>query len=100
MKDRGRTEQKILDAVGKIVKEKDFDALGINAIAEEAGVAKVLIYRYFGNFEGLLREWALGTHYWPTQVETGTPDFSSLSLLEVKKKAEEVFIGQLDSEEK
>lgn len=95
MRNRGRTEQKIIDAVSKIVNEKDFDALGINAIAEEAGVGKVLIYRYFGDFEGLLREWALHSHYWPSQVEGGSPDFSKQSLPEVKEEAENIFSGQL-----
>lgn len=97
MRDREKTEQKILNAVGKIVQEKDFDSLGINAIAEEAGVAKVLIYRYFGDFEGLLREWALRSHYWNTHVSDGAPDFSGQSMDDVKDRAEEIFINQLRS---
>ena len=88
------TEQKILDAVSTIAGEQDFDALGINAIAEEAGVSKVLIYRYFGDFEGLLREWALHMHYWPSQLKGGVPDFSSLSIGELEGMAEGIFVGQ------
>lgn len=38
-----------------ILSEEGFDRLGVNAVAKRAGVSKVLIYRYFGSYEGLLR---------------------------------------------
>ena len=96
-KDREKTEQKILDAVSRIVTAKDFDALGINAVADEAGVAKVLIYRYFGDLDGLLKAWALQTHYWTGLLKTEKPDFSGMSLDEVREKACEILTGQIDS---
>lgn len=40
----------------EILRSDGFDALGVNAIAERAGVSKVLIYRYFGGLSGLLTE--------------------------------------------
>jgi len=95
-RNRENTERKILDAVSRIIDEKDFDSLGINAVAEEAGVGKVLIYRYFGNLNGLLKAWALQNHYWTALMREGTPDFSDLSLGEVKQKAEEIFTNQLN----
>lgn len=67
-KDRIRTEQKLLDAVGGIMIEEGFPSLGVNSVAQRAGVSKMLIYRYFGDFDGLLREWALRNNFWS---ETG-----------------------------
>jgi AcrR family transcriptional regulator len=53
-RNKANTIRTILDAVAKIISEKGVDELGINRIAEEAGVSKVLIYRYFGDLETLL----------------------------------------------
>ena len=69
MKDRKQTEEDIIRAVDRIIKADGFTALGINAIAKEAGVSKVLIYRYFGNFDGLIRRWTESTSYWNEQIQ-------------------------------
>ncbi|WP_442590526.1 TetR/AcrR family transcriptional regulator [Pedobacter sp. AW31-3R] len=54
MKNRVETEQKIIKAVEYIAYVHGFMALGINKVAKQAGVSKVLIYRYFGSFQLLL----------------------------------------------
>lgn len=54
-RDRERTKQKLLDAALAIIRERGFSELGVNAVAERAGVSKVLIYRYFGDLTGLYR---------------------------------------------
>lgn len=53
-RDRAQTEQRLIDAVGQIIKEDGFDQIGINKIANRAGINKILIYRYFGGLDGLL----------------------------------------------
>ena len=50
-KDRELTEQRIFDAVGRIVESDGFEAVGINAVANESGLSKILIYRYFGSID-------------------------------------------------
>jgi AcrR family transcriptional regulator len=52
-RDRKRTERRILDSAKSLIEEHGFESAGINAIAEKAGVNKVLIYRYFGGLDGL-----------------------------------------------
>lgn len=54
-RDRKQTEQRLIDAVGQEITENGFDKLGINRISSRAGVNKVLIYRYFGNLNGLVK---------------------------------------------
>ena len=54
-RDRQATEQRLIEATIQLIREHGFDGVGINAIAETAGVSKVLIYRYFGDMAGLLR---------------------------------------------
>jgi AcrR family transcriptional regulator len=54
-RDRAATEERILTAVGEVLARDGFAAIGVNAIARQAGVDKVLIYRYFGGLPELLR---------------------------------------------
>ncbi len=64
MKDRSKTEEEILSAVDTVICREGFTSLGVNAVAREAGVSKVLIYRYFDDFDGLIRRWAEKNNYW------------------------------------
>ena len=61
---RIQTEQRILDAVGAILLDQGYPAVGINAIARQAGCDKVLIYRYFVGFDELLLAFAETTTLW------------------------------------
>ncbi|MGZ0655236.1 TetR/AcrR family transcriptional regulator [Coraliomargarita sp. W4R53] len=66
---RPKTEQKFQDAVLKLVADEGCSALGINAVAQLAGADKVLIYRYFGDFNGLLELVAASRQWLPTGDE-------------------------------
>jgi AcrR family transcriptional regulator len=61
---RLQTEQKILAAVETLLLEQGYPSVGVNAIARQAGCDKVLIYRYFGGFDGLLLAFAETTPLW------------------------------------
>lgn len=64
-RDRQATTERILAAVGEVLAREGFAALGVNAIAREAGVDKVLIYRYFGGLPQLLQAWGSSGRFWP-----------------------------------
>lgn len=66
MRDKEETKKKILEAVGEILAEEGFGGIGVNNVSRRAGVDKVLIYRYFGDLPGLLREFASRGDYWPS----------------------------------
>jgi AcrR family transcriptional regulator len=68
-RDKEETKARILAAVGKLLAESGFQQLGINAIAREAGVDKVLIYRYFENLPTLLQTFGKEGNYWLTVEE-------------------------------
>jgi AcrR family transcriptional regulator len=68
-RDRAATEDRIIAAVGDVLARDGFGAVGINAIAKEAGVDKVLIYRYFGGLPELLRAWGESGRFWPSVDE-------------------------------
>lgn len=46
-RDRDVTEQRMLKAVGEMIRRDGFEKLGVNAVAAHCGVSKILIYRYF-----------------------------------------------------
>ncbi len=48
------TTQRIVTAFEEVIAERGIEGVGINRIAEKAGVSKVLIYRYFGGIDGLV----------------------------------------------
>lgn len=77
-RDRSATEERILAAVGEVLARDGFAALGVNAIAREAGVDKVLIYRYFGGLPELLRRWGASGRFWPTLPELLGADAQNL----------------------
>lgn len=64
-RDRAATEERILAAVGAVLVRDGFGGIGVNAIAREAAVDKVLIYRYFGGLPELLRAWGASGRFWP-----------------------------------
>lgn len=68
-RDVEKTKQRLLDAVGRLLSRDGFTALGVNAVAQEAGTDKVLIYRYFDGFSGLLDAYAQGESFWPTNAQ-------------------------------
>ena len=53
-RNRQLTMERILRAMGEVMAERGTEKAGINAVAERADVNKVLIYRYFGGWNGLL----------------------------------------------
>lgn len=63
-KNRPTTEQTLIKAVQDIIEESGFEGLGINAVATKAGVAKVLIYRYFNSLDGLIAAYIRQNDYW------------------------------------
>lgn len=68
-KNSEESRHRILSAARRLLAEKGFRDIGINSIAREAGLDKVLIYRYFGGLPELLRELATTSDFWPTVEE-------------------------------
>jgi AcrR family transcriptional regulator len=63
-KDKESTKKKLIAAVGDIFRTEGYHGLGVNKVARMAGVDKKLIYRYFGNIDGLIEAYVVETDYW------------------------------------
>ncbi len=97
-RNREQTCERILGAVGEVLARDGFGALGVNAIARQAGVDKVLIYRYFGGLSELLANWGRSGQFWPDVDELLGDDpqaFLALSAAERLSRFMDHFIDGL-----
>jgi AcrR family transcriptional regulator len=97
-RDREATRERILQAVGTVLAREGFGQLGVNAIAREAGVDKVLIYRYFGGLPELLTAWGDSGQFWPRVQDLLGDDpaaFLALPVAERYSRFFEHFIDEL-----
>ena len=63
-RDREATERRLIDTIGRMIAENGFEKIGINAVAAQSGVSKILIYRYFGSVEGLITTYIRQHDFW------------------------------------
>lgn len=63
-RDREMTEKRLLETIGTMIRETGFEKIGINAVAAQAEVSKILIYRYFVSVEGLMAAYIRQHDFW------------------------------------
>lgn len=63
-RDREATERRLVETIGEMIREGGFEKIGVNAVAERAGVSKILIYRYFGSVDGLVAAYVRQHDFW------------------------------------
>lgn len=74
IRNKEKSKERFLGAVGKILMTKGFSALKINYIAEVAGLDKKLIYKYFGGLDQLLDEYLLAKDFWSNIEDKSVPN--------------------------
>lgn len=94
-RDRERTKNKILKAVGEVVEQYGTDKVGVNLIARTAGVNKVLIYRYFGGVDGLMEQYVKAGQYASTMGTEFIENFPTPSVEDRGKAWAKAFIIML-----
>ncbi|WNJ20730.1 TetR/AcrR family transcriptional regulator [Pontibacter sp. G13] len=92
-RNKAQTMQLLLEAVGKVIREEGFQGIGVNAISKAAGVDKVLIYRYFGGLDGLLKAYTAQQDYWIQAQKK--EDLKKLSFENIKEITTQLHIGAL-----
>ena len=89
-RDREATRARLIEAVGTLLARTGFTSLGINAVAREAGVDKVLIYRYFGGLPGLMSAYAREGDFWPSLEELAGGDVTAFLQLPLSERLEQL----------
>ena len=64
LRNKERTRNKLIQAVGKILKEEGFAGINAAKVASIAKVDRKLIYDYFGNLDGLVKHYLENHDYW------------------------------------
>ncbi len=114
VRDKNKSKQQFLDAVGTILHSKGHTALKVNNIAATAGLDKKLIYKYFGSTEQLIDEYIHSQDFWsnvtgdlvPKKITDGGKDFLKRMLLEQfefvsqNKALQKVLLWSLSEERK
>ena len=85
-RDREATRARLIGAVGTLLAREGFKGLGVNAVAREAGVDKVLIYRYFGGLSELIVAFGREGNFWPSIKELADGDVEAYSRLPVTEQ--------------
>ena len=98
MSRRGRqeTENLLIEATGRVLARDGFMKIGVNAVAREAGVDKVLIYRYFKNLDGLVSIYAAQGDFWPNLEELIGPDKEDFLNLTLPEQVSRIFSNMID----
>jgi AcrR family transcriptional regulator len=69
------TMQRLIDAVGVILKAKGHSGIGVNKVALEAGVSKPMIYDHFKGLTNLLKAYIRKKDFWlPAFDQLKLPD--------------------------
>ena len=95
-RNRAETTARILAAVGEVLARDGFGALGVNAVAKQAGVDKVLIYRYFGGMAELLKAWGQSGRFWPPLDEVLGDDHAAFFALPLAERYARFFEHFID----
>jgi AcrR family transcriptional regulator len=96
-RDRELTEQRLIETVGRLLARSGFAALGVNALAREAGVDKILIYRYFDGLPNLLKAYCERGDFWPTAEEVLQPDVATLCATPLATRTAAIVVSLLDA---
>lgn len=89
IRDKQITSRRLISAVGSLLAKKGFKGIGVNAVAREAGVDKVLIYRYFGGLEGLIAAFGKEGDFWPSALELAGGDLQKFSQMPLDERLSE-----------
>jgi AcrR family transcriptional regulator len=95
MRDKARTMQRLVAAVGAVIRAEGFGGLGVNRVAAEAGVDKVLLYRYFGSLELLLKEYVSASDYYKAASTQVPALMNATTSREIHKAGSEIVLEQL-----
>ena len=90
IRDKHITSRRLISAVGSLLAKKGFKGIGVNAVAREAGVDKVLIYRYFGGLPGLIAAFGKEGDFWPSVLELAGGDLQRYSHLALEQRMSEL----------
>ncbi|WP_199121439.1 TetR/AcrR family transcriptional regulator [Pedobacter sp. ASV28] len=97
IKSKERTSQKILDAVGEIIKEKGYAGLKIKNVAERAKVNRKTLYDCFGNFDNLVETYIKRKDYYMSFRDQADQLVNKYNKESARELVQTLLVGQLEN---
>lgn len=72
-RNKDKSKQQLLNAVGRLLRTKGYTALKVNDIAATAGLDKKLIYKYFGGTDQLVDAYVRSQDFWSNISSSDMP---------------------------
>lgn len=69
LRNKERTKDKLMNAVGAILKKEGFTGLNVSKVATKANLDRKLIYDYFGSMEGLVKEYLNSRDFYSIDID-------------------------------
>ncbi len=88
-----KAKMDLLNAVGMALQKHGFAKLGINTVAAQAKMDKTAIYRYYSNFEELLRSYIDKQEYWLKSLK----DYGDKEIEDLNKLAKQFIHEQIEA---
>lgn len=95
VREKARTMNKIVNAVGKVLKKHGYPGLSIANIATEAKVDRKLIYTYFENLDNLVETFIQKRDYWKTKAKSTISTLLNQDVIS-QNEMQNLLIGQFD----
>ena len=94
--DKERSKQKLLNAVGTVLKTKGYTGLSATNIAKAAGLSRRLITMYFDSVEDLIETYVRNKDYWSTASGKLEELMNDNGTRDTKKMIDGILQNQLD----
>ncbi|EHQ30931.1 TetR/AcrR family transcriptional regulator [Mucilaginibacter paludis] len=94
--DKDRSTQKLIEAVGTVIKTKGYTGLSATNIAKEAGLSRRLITFYFGTVDSLIETYVRSKDYWVAAPGNAGDLMKEKKQSGTKDILEAMLINQLD----
>lgn len=78
LRDKERTKEKMIQAVGKVLLKKGYTGLNATTIAKEAGIDKSLVWTYFGSLDNLVEEYIDQRDFWKFKAKESIENLTSV----------------------
>jgi len=96
VREKARTMNKIINAVGKVLKKQGYPGLTIANIAAEAKVDRKLIYTYFENLDNLVETFIEKRDYWKSKAKSTISTLLNQDIIS-QDEMHALLIGQFDT---
>ncbi|MCW2262209.1 MULTISPECIES: TetR/AcrR family transcriptional regulator [Sphingobacterium] len=93
---KSRTMNKLIQAVGIVLKQKGYTGLTVSNITAEAGVDRKLVSVYFGSVNNLIETYIKGKNYWDTINESAINLLTTASETSTRLILENLLLTQLE----